>query len=91
VGVLGRSNLHHPGVVAGDLVLVTTDGGQLVAVSRTEGTEVWRVELGEVIRTRPVVANDLVLIATARGEFIAIAAPAEVNRRKHNPSVHSLT
>ncbi len=65
-----------PPVVAGDLVLVTTDGGQLVAVSRTEGTEVWRVELGEVIRTRPVVANDLVLIATPRGELIAIAAPA---------------
>jgi outer membrane protein assembly factor BamB len=65
-----------PPVVAGDLVLVTTDGGQLVAVSRTELTEVWRVELGEVVRTRPVVANDLVLIATPRGELIAIAAPA---------------
>ena len=65
-----------PPVVAGDLVLVTTGRGQLVAVSRTDGTEAWRVELGEVIRTRPVVADDLVLIATPRGELVALAAPA---------------
>lgn len=65
-----------PPVVAGDVVLVTTESGELVAISTADGSILWRIEVGGVIRTRPVVADDLVLVATARGELIAIAAPA---------------
>jgi hypothetical protein len=65
-----------PPLIAGDLVLVPVESGELVAVSRTDGSELWRVALGAPIRTRPVVANDLVLVATARGDLIALAAPA---------------
>lgn len=66
-----------PPVVAGDLILVATEGGDLVAFRIGDGSEAWRFPIGSALRTRPVVANGLVLVATARGELIAIAAPAE--------------
>ena len=65
-----------PPVIAGDIMLLTTEADDLVAVSIEDGSELWRFAVGSPIRNRPVVANDLVLIATARGEIIAIAAPA---------------
>ena len=65
-----------PPVVAGDLVLVATEASELVAFSTLDGSEQWRFDTGDVVRTRPIVGNGLVLVATARGELIAIAAPA---------------
>jgi outer membrane protein assembly factor BamB len=62
-------------VIAGDLVLVVTEAGDLVAVSRGDGSEVWRVSFGTPIRTRPLVADGLVIVSTANGEIIAVAAP----------------
>ncbi|MEX2423738.1 MAG: PQQ-binding-like beta-propeller repeat protein [Acidimicrobiia bacterium] len=64
-----------PPVIAGDIMLLTTEADDLIAVSTEDGSELWRFPIGSPIRNRPVVANDLVLIATARGEIIAIAAP----------------
>ena len=64
-----------PPVIAGDVMLLTTEADDLIAVSTEDGTELWRFAVGSPIRNRPVVANDLVLIATARGEIIAVAAP----------------
>ena len=64
-----------PPVIAGNIMLLTTEADDLVAVSIEDGSELWRFAVGSPIRNRPVVANDLVLIATARGEIIAIAAP----------------
>lgn len=64
-----------PPVIAGDLLLIGTDVGDLVAISTADGSERWRFSLGSPIRTRPVVANAFVLVATARGDLVAIAAP----------------
>ena len=62
-------------VIAGDLVLVVTEAGDLVAISRADGAEAWRVSFGTPIRTRPLVADGLVIVSTARGEIIALASP----------------
>ena len=72
---VGRAFTSAP-VIAGDLILVATEASELVAFSTLDGTEQWRFDTGDVVRTRPIVANGLVLVATARGELIAIAAPA---------------
>ena len=64
-----------PPVIAGDIMLLTTEADDLIAISTEDGSELWRFAVGSPIRNRPVVANDLVVIATARGELIAIAAP----------------
>ncbi|MFP5332144.1 MAG: PQQ-binding-like beta-propeller repeat protein [Acidimicrobiia bacterium] len=64
-----------PPVIAGDSVLFATEAGDLVAVSRTDGTELWRVAFGSPIRTRPIVADGVIIVTTARGDVIALAAP----------------
>lgn len=63
-------------VIAGDSVLFATEAGDLVAVARTDGTELWRVAFGSPIRSRPIVADGLIIVTTARGDVIALAAPA---------------
>lgn len=64
-----------PPVIAGDSVLFATDAGDLVAVARADGTELWRVKFGSLIRTRPIVADGLIIITTDRGDVFALAAP----------------
>lgn len=64
-----------PPVIAGDSVLFATEAGDLVAVARADGTELWRVAFGSPIRTRPIVADGLIIVTTARGDVIALAAP----------------
>lgn len=64
-----------PPIVAGDSVVFATEAGDLVAVSRADGTELWRVAFGSPIRARPIVADNLIIVTTARGDVVALAAP----------------
>ena len=56
----------------GGLVLMGTTGGTVVALSATDGREIWRVYLGSEILSRPAFGDDAVFVQTIDGRLLAL-------------------
>ncbi|MCK4594215.1 PQQ-binding-like beta-propeller repeat protein [bacterium] len=68
--VLGGRMLTPPSWAGGKLYVGTEDGF-IVCFRASDGTELWRVEIGEPIRFQPAVEGGWVYVGTDRGTLIA--------------------
>ncbi len=59
-----------PGIV-GDVVVVATDGGRLIALDRTTGIEKWELRLPGPLWASPVIVDDVLLLGDCDGFFHA--------------------
>jgi len=68
--VLGGRMLTPPSW-AGEKLYVGTEDGYVVCYRASDGTELWRVRVGEPIRFQPVVVKGWVYVGTDRGSLVA--------------------
>ncbi len=73
------------------LVLVCSSGGTLVALSASDGTERWRVELNSELLAAPVITADLVVVRTVDGKLYGLQAPDGRQRWVTDQQVPRLT
>lgn len=80
-GMFGAINFldrKDPSFVAGGVglafgyVLVGTTGGEVVALSATDGSEVWRADIGSEVVAPPVGGGGLVFVLTIDGRLLAL-------------------
>ncbi|WP_207626535.1 outer membrane protein assembly factor BamB [Parendozoicomonas haliclonae] len=70
----GDSWLHLTPVVEGDRIYTAGASGQVTALDRTSGKEIWAVELDRRISGGAGIGEDLALVATRDGHVIALNA-----------------
>ncbi len=58
--------------VAHGYVLMGTTRGEVVALAATDGTEVWRAQVGSEVLAAPVGGRDLVFVQTIDGRLLAL-------------------
>jgi outer membrane protein assembly factor BamB len=83
-------------VVAGfavgrELLYAATVQGTLVALSRSDGQQVWEAKVDDGLFTGPVLAGDIVVAGASRGGLLAFAADTgkEVNAYDPGPGIHA--
>ena len=59
--------------VGGDRVFVTTGYGIVAALNAADGRELWRKQLGGVLRSAPTVSGDRVYVRTLDSQLLALA------------------
>ena len=68
----GRGSFAHPPALTPEALYAVTDMGEVMALSRDDGSVLWRLQAGEPVAASPVVAGDLLLLAHADGSIRAI-------------------
>ena len=56
----------------GGMVLIGTTGGTVVALSATDGEQLWRAYLGSEVVSRPAFGDDAVFVQTIDGRLLAL-------------------